>query len=124
MSGLIAMARKEFRHMLRDPWSLTIVTVGAALLLVLMAYTFSADIEDVPVAVVDGDNSPQSRAYLERFANEAFFDVRYRTASPEQAREWVGKGKVRAAIIVSLTRFWGMPRHSRPAFRSSCWSND
>ncbi len=100
MSGLIAMARKEFWHMLRDPWSLTIVTVGAALLLVLMAYTFSADIEDVPVAVVDGDNSPQSRAYLERFANESFFDARYRAADPEQARRWVGMGKVRAAIIV------------------------
>ena len=71
MSGLIAMARKEFRHMLRDPWSLTIVTVGAALLLILMAYTFSADIEDVPVTIVDGDNSPQSRAYLEHFANES-----------------------------------------------------
>ncbi len=100
MSGLIAMARKEFWHMLRDPWSLTIVTVGAALLLVLMAYTFSADIEDVPVAVVDGDNSLQSRAYLERCANEAFFDARYRAADPEQARRWVGMGKVRAAIIV------------------------
>ena len=100
MNGLIAMARKEFRHMLRDPWSLTIVTVGAALLLVLMAYTFSADVENVPLAVVDGDNSSQSRAYLARFANEPFFDLRYRTTDTETAREWVETGQVRAAIVV------------------------
>ena len=64
MSGFLAVMRKEFRHMLRDPWTLSVVTVGAALLLALMAYTFSADIAHIPVAAMDGDCSPQSRAYL------------------------------------------------------------
>jgi len=100
MSCFLAVMRKEFRHMLRDSWALTIVTVGAALLMVLMAYTFSADIEHVPVVVMDGDRSPQSRAYLERFANDEFFDLRYWAPGHEEAREWVESGQARAAIIV------------------------
>lgn len=100
MNCLLAMMRKESRHMLRDPWSLATLTVGAAVMLVAMAYIFSADIEHVPVAVLDGDRSPQSRAYLQCFANDEFFDLRYWAHSHEEAREWVESGRARAAIIV------------------------
>jgi ABC-2 type transport system permease protein len=100
MNCLLAVMRKEFRHMLRDPWSLATFTVGAALMLVAMAYIFSADIKHVPVAVLDGDRSPQSRAYLQRFANDEFFDLRYWASSHEEALEWVESGRARAAIIV------------------------
>ncbi|MDH4137510.1 MAG: ABC transporter permease, partial [Anaerolineae bacterium] len=89
MRGFLSVMRKEFRHMLRDPWALATVTVGAMLLMVLLAYTLSADIEHVPVAVLDKDRSPQSRAYLERFANDEFFDLKYWAPSYEEAREWV-----------------------------------
>jgi ABC-2 type transport system permease protein len=92
--------RKEFRHILRDPWALAIVTVGAALLMVLLAYTFSADIENVPLAVWDGDRSPESRAYLQRFANDEFFDLKYWAHSQEEVHEWVVSGQARAGIII------------------------
>lgn len=100
MNRLASMMRKEFRHMLRDPWALAIVTVGAAVLMVLMAYTFSADIDHVPVVVVDGDHSPQSRAYLQRFANDEFFDLAHWARSQDEACEWVAAARARAAIIV------------------------
>lgn len=100
MNCLLSVMRKEFRHMLRDPWVLVIVTVGAVVLLTLMAYTFSIDIKDVPIVVVDGDCSPQSRAYLRRFANDDFFDVTYGASSHGEARRFVESGKARAAILV------------------------
>ncbi len=100
MRCLFSVMRKEFRHILRDPWMLAGVTVGAALLMVLLAYTFSADIEQVPIAALDGDHSPQSRTYLQRFANDQFFDLKYRARSHEEARQWVEVGRVRAAIVV------------------------
>jgi ABC-2 type transport system permease protein len=93
--------RKEFRHMLRDPWALATITLGAMVLITLMAYTFSVDISHVPVAILDGDRSPQSRAYLQSFANDEFFDLQYWASSHEEAREWVRSGQARAAIIVS-----------------------
>jgi len=96
----LAVMRKEFRHMLRDPWALAIVTVGALVLITLMAYTFSIDIEYVPMAAMDGDRSLQSRTYLERFANDTFFDLKYWARSDAEAREWVRTGRVRVALII------------------------
>lgn len=100
MRVLVSVMGKEFRHILRDPWALVIVTVGAVLLILLLAYTFSADVEHVPIVVLDSDRSPQSRAYLKCFANDKFFNLKYWTQSHEEAREWVESGQAQAAIIV------------------------
>ena len=100
MGCLFSVIRKEFRHMIRDPWTLAGVTVGAALLLLLMAFTFSADIEHVPLAIWDADRTPQSRAYLQRFANDPFFDLTSWAGSYDQARRWVESSQVRAALII------------------------
>jgi ABC-2 type transport system permease protein len=100
MTRLIAVTRNEFRHMFRDPWLLTTVTVGAVLLIMLMSYTLSVDIEHVPVAVVDNDRSSQSRAYLQGFLNDAFFDVKYWDQDPDEARERVRLGQAHGAMII------------------------
>jgi ABC-2 type transport system permease protein len=92
--------RNEFRHMLRDPWLLTTITVGAVLLIVLMSYTLSTDVTCVPIAVVDSDHSVQSRAYLQRFSSDDFFDLAYWAQSPEEALERVRLGDAHGAIIV------------------------
>jgi ABC-2 type transport system permease protein len=92
--------RNEFRHMLRDPWLLTTITVGAVLLIVLMSYTLSVDVEQVPMAVVDGDRSPQSRAYLQGFDSDEFFDLVYWSPSSEEALERVRLGEVHGAIVI------------------------
>ena len=100
MSGFLAVMRKEFQHVLRDPWSLAGTTLGTVVLMILMAYAISADIEYIPIAVYDGDLSPQSRAYLQCFVNDTFFDVRYWAQSDTEAREWVRSDRVKGAIIV------------------------
>ncbi len=100
MSGFLAVMRKEFRHVLRDPWALAGTTLGTVLLMVLLAYAISADIEHIPTTVFDGDHSLQSRAYVQCFVNEKFFDVRYWAQSDAEAREWVRSGRVKGAIIV------------------------
>ena len=65
------------------------VTVGAALLTVLLAYTLSADIEHIPVAVRDGDRSSQSQVCLERFADDEFFGLRYWPWNDDEAHRWI-----------------------------------
>jgi ABC-2 type transport system permease protein len=100
MNSILSVMRNEFRHMLRDPWLLTTITVGAVLLIVLMSYTLSADVTHVPIAVVDGDRSAQSRAYLQRFIGDDFFDLAYWVQSPEEALECVRLGDAHGALIV------------------------
>jgi len=100
MGGFLAVMRKEFRHVLRDPWALAGTTLGTVVLMILLAYAISADIERIPIAVMDGDRTPQSRAYVQRFVNDAFFDVRYWARSHAEAVEWVRADKVKGAIVI------------------------
>ncbi len=100
MNGLLAVTRNEFRHVLRDPYTLIGTTLGVIVVMVLMVYAISADIAHIPIAVFDGDHSPQSRAYLQCFAHDSFFHVARWAASHEQALEWVRTGQVRGAVVV------------------------
>jgi ABC-2 type transport system permease protein len=100
MNGFLAILRKEFRHVLRDPWLLAWATVGTVLLMILMAYAISADIEHIPIAVYDGDHSPQSRAYVQCFVNEKFFDVAHWARSHEDALESVRADRVKSVVVV------------------------
>jgi ABC-2 type transport system permease protein len=100
MSGFLAVMRVEFRHVLRDPWALAVSILGTVLLMALLAYAVSADIEHIPVAVHDGDHSSHSRAFVQRFVNDVFFNVRYRARSHAEALELVRSRRVKGAIIV------------------------
>jgi ABC-2 type transport system permease protein len=100
MSGFLAVMRKEFWHVLRDPWALAGTTLGTVVLMVLLSYAISADIEHIPIAVMDGDRTPQSRAYVQRFVNDKFFDVRHWARSHEEAVEWVRADRVKGAIVI------------------------
>jgi len=61
---LFAVARKEFRHITRDPRTFLLVTVAPAFLLVTLSYVFAFDVDRVNVAVRDLDRPPLSRAFL------------------------------------------------------------
>ncbi len=61
---LLAVARKEFRHITRDVRTLFLVTVAPAFLLVTLSYVFAFDVDQVDVAVRDLDRTPLSRALL------------------------------------------------------------
>ncbi len=88
--------------MWRDARVLLLLTAGAMVLLVLMAYTFSLDIEAVPTAVLDYDGSRQSRAYLDALANDRFFDIRFQLEHIDQIQRYVEDGRVKVAIVVPV----------------------
>jgi ABC-2 type transport system permease protein len=100
MNCLLAVTRKEFRHVLRDPYVLGGVLLGSVLLLGLISYAVSADIKHIPIAVVDGDRTGQSQSFLRRFFTEEFFEVVHSTYSAARARELLRANRVKGVIIV------------------------
>jgi len=58
---LYAIARKEFRQLLRDWRTLFILVFLPAILLLVFGYALSFDVKNVPLAVLDLDRTPQSR---------------------------------------------------------------
>lgn len=77
-----AYAWREALEILRDRVRLTVALFGTAFLMVVFGYGISLDVEKVPFAVLDQDQSPESRAYIEQFQGSPYFRERPPLASP------------------------------------------
>lgn len=104
MSGRIgAIARKEFRHILRDPGSLGALLGLPLFLLLMFGYAVSLDVDRVPLAVRDLDRTPESRALGEVFfAGERFIPADPGPGTGERALE-----SGRAAAVLEIPPGFG-----------------
>jgi ABC-2 type transport system permease protein len=95
-----AVARKEFRHILRDPRSLSLALAMPMMMLLLFGYALSLDVDQIPTAVLDQDRTPQSRELLERFAASRYFKL---AAFPEHLQgieRHILSGEVVLGIVI------------------------
>jgi len=72
---LLAVARKEFRHITRDVRTFFLVTIAPALLLVTLSYVFALDVGQIHLAVCDLDRTPLSRALLAHLTADGDLNV-------------------------------------------------
>jgi ABC-2 type transport system permease protein len=75
MKRLRHMFRKELIELRRDPRLFGIVIIAPIVQLTLLAYAATTDVRNVPVIVMDEDQSTESRALIERFDASANFTV-------------------------------------------------
>lgn len=75
MTRLLAVARKEFIQIRRDPRSLAIVFLMPLLLLLLFGYAVTLDINQVLLAVYDQDGTSRSHDFVHRFAQSRYFRI-------------------------------------------------
>jgi len=66
-------ARRETLELLRDPIRLTLALVGSAILMLVMGYGISLDVEDLSFAVLDRDQTTVSRDYTLNLAGSRYF---------------------------------------------------
>jgi ABC-2 type transport system permease protein len=59
-----AIIVKEFKHILFDPGFLFLTILSPAVLLTLLAYVFSFDVDKANIAIYNRDGSPQAREYI------------------------------------------------------------
>ena len=90
-------ARNEITQILRDKVYLLLLTVGGVGTLVTLAYTLSADIENVQTLVVDRDASQYSHEFVQALANDRFFNLEM-VAERDKAEEHLRSDR-RSAIV-------------------------
>ena len=95
-----AVVRKEARHILRDRRTFILVTVSPVFLLLVMAYTFMVDIENVAVAVMDRDGTHLSRRYLAGLGGTGDVLVRYVADDYADLERWLMTSEAKAAIVI------------------------
>jgi ABC-2 type transport system permease protein len=95
-----AVVRKEARHIIRDRGTFFLVTVSPVFLLLVMAYTFMVDIENVAVAVMDRDGTVLSRRYLAGLRGTGDVLVRFVADDYGDLERWLMTSEAKAAIVI------------------------
>ena len=94
------MALKEWKETTRDRLFLLLAFLLPALWLVVFGYGLNLDVEDIPFAVLDRDQSEFSREYLQRFIQSRYFSFRGYAHDERILDRLLTETKIRAAIIV------------------------
>lgn len=89
---------KEFLQTLRDPRMRTVLIAVPVLQSIIFGYAVNTDVRMVSIAVLDYDNTPQSREYIARFTGSEYFQVVEWIQSPERIRQLLDRGMVKAVL--------------------------
>ncbi|WP_409929520.1 ribosome-associated ATPase/putative transporter RbbA [Sulfuriflexus sp.] len=71
---LFSYSRREALELQRDPVRLTLAVLGSALLMLVLGYGISMDVEDLSFAVLDRDQTTVSRDYTLNLSGSRYFD--------------------------------------------------
>ena len=97
----LALIRKEFLHIIRDPRTLFVMFLMPVIQLVLLGYAATTDIEQLRTAVADGDKSEASRELINAYRASNYFDIALYVESEKQLEYLVDAGQVKAGLIIS-----------------------
>ena len=97
---LLAYARRESLELRRDPIRLTFALLGSVLLMVVLGFGMTLDVDNLAFAALDRDDSPESRDYVENIAGSRYFVPRppLRSAADVEAR--LKSGELALAIEI------------------------
>ncbi len=104
MKKIAFLAHKEFRHILRDPRSLAIAIAMPIMMTFLYGYAISLDIEEIPFAVIDYDQTAESRQLIDRFYQSTYFSAP-ETAVNESDPEALLKSSEATAVLIIRSGF-------------------
>ena len=91
----------ELRESLTDAGTVLIFIVAVILYPVLYSIGYiNQTINDIPVAVIDNDNSSLSRQYLRMLDATEQLDLSYRAGSMKEAEELFYQGKIHGIILI------------------------
>jgi len=95
-----AIIRKEFIQVRRDPASLVIIIAMPLMMLLLFGYAVTTNVDHISAAVLDQDNSYESRQMLASFQQSEYFDINYYVASQGELRHLIDRGTIKAGFVI------------------------
>ena len=95
-----SLIRKEIIHIVRDPRTLAIMIVMPLVMLILLGYAGTNDIEHLRTAVYDSDKTPQSRDLIEAYQASNYFEIVAYVSREEELSYLIDHGDVRGALVI------------------------
>jgi ribosome-dependent ATPase len=100
LQRLRAVAVREGKELRRDPVRLAFALLGSMFMMVIFGYGISLDVENLPFAAFDQDNSAQSRSYLEAFRGSRYFEEHATVSSPQELHQRLQRSEVKIVLEI------------------------
>ncbi|MBU2979613.1 ribosome-associated ATPase/putative transporter RbbA [Alteromonas sp. C1M14] len=100
LQRLLSYAMRESLELMRDPIRLTMAFLGSMVLMVVIGYGITMDVEDLPYAVFDRDKSAISENYVNSLAGSRYFIEQPEITSYGQMDRRMKSGELSLAIEI------------------------
>lgn len=103
LKRLIALMIKEFFSIWRDPKSRSLVLFPPLLQLVIFAHAATMEVKNLRMAVLDNNNTLQSRTLIKKFEDSIWFKKILLVENEKQIEELIKSQKVQIAMEIDST---------------------
>jgi len=86
------MLKKEFLQTLRDPRTRFVLFGPPIIQMLVFGYAATLEVKHVEFAVMDRDNSQESRDFISRMKASKYFDLKEYASEPDDLRKGIDKG--------------------------------
>ncbi len=97
---LFGYSYRESLELIRDPVRLTFALVGTVILMFIIGYGISLDVDDLHFSVLDYDKSPQSREYIQHISGSRYFLEQNELHSEKELDKEMKSGNISVAFVI------------------------
>ncbi len=101
MKRTIAIAKKEFLHIIHDPRSLIIIFAMPIIQVIMFGYALNMEVQNIDLAVIDYSHSMMSKKLVQEFEGNNYFKPYYYTGELNRIEELFLKKEARAILIIN-----------------------
>jgi ABC-2 type transport system permease protein len=101
MRRILAIARKELIHVVRDPRLLAVILGMPVIQLFLYAYALSFDVKHLPTVTLDFDRTTQSRQYVSALQQSGYFTVTKSASSYAEVDNALESNADKVAVVIA-----------------------
>jgi ABC-2 type transport system permease protein len=113
LNRTLAILRKEFIQIRRDPRTLAVMILIPIVQLTLLGYAATTDVDHIATVVLDRDGTLESRELIETYRASGYFDIQYYVDREAEMAKLIDGGQAKAGIVVPAGYAAGLARDHR-----------
>jgi ABC-2 type transport system permease protein len=94
------MLLKEFLQTLRDPRTRFLLIAPPVIQMMVFGYAATLEVNHVHFAVLDRDNSQESREFVSRLSASRYFELQHYAARKEELRDGIDRGNILLGVEI------------------------
>jgi ABC-2 type transport system permease protein len=96
----VTIVRKEMLHIVRNRIVFFLTVMSPVMSMVVLMYSFVVDIKDIPIAILDNDNSAMSQRYISGLLGTSDVKMRRWALDYEDLERCLERGEIKVALVI------------------------